>query len=481
MTRSSPDLPLLTQLIAAAQREHAPFYAPGHKRGRGFSAAMAALLQQAAACDLPELPELDNLFAPEGVIEAAQDLAAATFGAERTWFLVNGSSGGLIAAMLAICGEGDKIILPRTVHRSVISGLILSGAMPVFLNPPYDGARDLSYGITPEAVAQALQEHPDARGVLVVYPTYQGVCGDLGAIASLTHAHGVPLIVDEAHGPHFGFHPDLPPSALSLGADLTVQSTHKVLGALTQASMLHGQGDRIPWTRLNRCLALIQTTSPSYLLLASLDAARAQMSDQGTDLMGQTLALSDRAHSHLAPIPHLDVLTMPDPALPGFWQGDRTRLTLFVDRLGWDGFAVDDWLHTTQGVTAELPLARHLTFILSLGNTVADVDCLVAAMAKLPPREPLPPLPTLTPPLPPILLSPRAASFAPTASVAIATAIGQPCGELICPYPPGIPVLMPGEEVTEGAIATLHQIKTLGGQLTGLSDPSLETLQIITP
>ncbi|WP_072619978.1 aminotransferase class I/II-fold pyridoxal phosphate-dependent enzyme [Spirulina major] len=479
MTRSSPDLPLLTQLIAAAQRQHAPFYAPGHKQGRGFSAAMATLLQQAAACDLPELPELDNLFAPAGVIEAAQDLAAATFGAERTWFLVNGSSGGLIAAMLAICGEGDKIILPRTVHRSVISGLILSGAMPVFLNPPYDGARDLSYGITPEAVAQALRDHPDARGVLVVYPTYQGVCGDLGAIASLTHAHGLPLIVDEAHGPHFGFHPDLPPSALSLGADLTVQSTHKVLGALTQASMLHGQGDRIPWTRLNRALALIQTTSPSYLLLASLDAARAQMSDQGTELMGQTLALSDRAHAHLAPIPHLDVLTMPDPALPGFWQGDRTRLTLFVDRLGWDGFAVDEWLHTTQGVTAELPLARHLTFILSLGNTVADVDCLVAAMAQLSPREPLPPLPTLTPPLPPILLSPRAASFAPTASVAIATAIGQPCGELICPYPPGIPVLMPGETVTEAAIATLHQIKTLGGQLTGLNDPTLETLQVI--
>jgi arginine decarboxylase len=274
--------PLLEALKIYTQQRHAPFYAPGHKRGQGIPQSLRDLLGASVfRADLPELPNLDNLFAPESVIQAAQELAAEAFGAEQTWFLVNGSTAGVMAAILATCATGDKIILPRNIHQSAIAGLILSGAVPIFINPEYDPTIDLAYSITPTAVAAALKRYPDAKAVMMLYPTYEGVCGDVSAIAQLTHQHNIPLLVDEAHGPHFAFHPDLPPSALSAGADLSVQSTHKVLGAMTQASMLHVQGNRIDRERLSKALQLVQSTSPNYLLLAYLDAARQQMALQG--------------------------------------------------------------------------------------------------------------------------------------------------------------------------------------------------------
>ncbi len=235
---------------------------------------------------MPELPELDNLFAPEGVILQAQQLSAEAFGADRTWFLANGSTSGVVAAILATCGPGDKIVLPRNVHQSAVSGLVLSGAIPIFITPEYDPTFDIAHSITPTAVSEALARHPDAKAVMMVYPTYYGVCGDIAAIAHIAHQHNIPLLVDEAHGPHFTFHPDLPISALAAGADLTVQSTHKVLSALTQAAMLHTQGMRVDNDRLSKALQLVQSTSPSYLLLASLDVARYQMATQGKKANG---------------------------------------------------------------------------------------------------------------------------------------------------------------------------------------------------
>ncbi|HEY9761823.1 MAG TPA: aminotransferase class I/II-fold pyridoxal phosphate-dependent enzyme, partial [Trichocoleus sp.] len=292
--------PLLTTLAQSAGRPHAPFYAPGHKRGQGTPLALKQLFGEAVfRADLPELPELDNLFAPTGVIAEAQDLAAEAFGAEQTWFLANGSTCGIEAAVLSTCRPGEKIIVPRNAHQSVVSALILSGAVPVWVQPQYDPDWDLVLGVTPDAIAQALSQHPDSRAVLLVSPTYHGVCSDLTAIAQLTHAQNIPLLVDEAHGPHFAFHPDLPLPALAAGADLVVQSTHKVLSALTQASMLHVQGDRICRQRLQRALQLTQSTSPSYLLLASLDAARQQMALEGFERLEKTLDLVRSVRSHL--------------------------------------------------------------------------------------------------------------------------------------------------------------------------------------
>ncbi|MGV2829700.1 aminotransferase class I/II-fold pyridoxal phosphate-dependent enzyme [Myxosarcina sp. GI1(2024)] len=469
---------------------HAPFYAPGHKRGKGISLELAELLDKSVfAADLPELPELDNLFAPQGVIEEAQQLAAETFGAEKTWFLVNGSTCGIIAAIMATCGVDDKIILPRNIHTSAIAGSILSGAVPIFINPEYDPKQGLAYGITPEAVERALERHPDSKAVMMLYPTYQGVCGDLEAIAKITARHNIPLLVDEAHGAHFAFHPDFPPSALSVGADLTVQSTHKVLSAMTQASMLHIRGKRVEPQRISQALQLVQSTSPNYILLASLDAARQQMATQGRELMSRTLKLAATARSHLEEIPGISVF---QPTIqPGITDCDRTRLTIKVSQLGMSGFTADEILHQQLGVTCELPLIHHLTFIISPGNTKDDIDKLIAgcqtlSQTSVPTSDyPLPtsdyPLPTSDYPLPTSDpdLSPRQAFFAPTETIPIERAGDRLCAELICPYPPGIPLLMPGERITINIIDYLQRVMSLGGMVTGLSDPTLTTIRVI--
>ncbi len=429
--------------------------------------------------DLPELPELDNLFAPEGVIQEAQALAAQAFGASQTWFLVNGSTVGIIASILTVCNPGEKIILPRNIHQSVISGLILSGAIPVFINPEYDPNWDLAHSITPSAVAAALAAHPQAKAVMMVYPTYQGVCGDVKAIATLTHKYGIPLLVDEAHGAHFTFHSQLPTAALAAGADLTVQSIHKTLSAMTQSSMLQVQGERIDRQKLSQTLQLLQSSSPNYLLLASLDAARHQMAIAGPELITQTLQLADQARNRLKQIPGLSVLEPTTPT-PGVMEFDRTRLTVKVSDLGINGFTADEIL-TQQGVIAELPSLRQLTFIISLGNTQTDIDRLVQAFTWLAQTKTNPPnfLPIHLLPCPKAQLSPRAAFFAPTTTLPIENTSDRISAELICPYPPGIPILVPGEIITTVAWEYLQQIRALGGKIIGCSNPTLATLKVV--
>jgi arginine decarboxylase len=538
---SQTKTPLLDALRDRTNHPHAPFYAPGHKRGEGISGPLIDLFGVTVfRSDLPELPELDNLFNPEGAIAEAQDLAAEAFGAESTRFLANGSTCGIIAAILATSGPGDKIILPRNIHSSAISGLILSGAIPIFVNPEYDRTWDIANSITPEATASALEQHPDAKAVMMVYPTYHGVCGDLRAIAKITHQYNIPLLVDEAHGAHFNFHPNLPESALSAGADLTVQSIHKTLGAMTQASMLHVKGDRIDIQKINKALQLVQSTSPSYILLASLDAARQQIALHGKELMTQTLQLAEKARSRISQIPGLSVL---EPLnTPGFAALDRTRLTVKVSDLGITGFAADEIMHSHLAVTAELPMPQHLTFIISLGNTESDIDNLVKActllkvtsdtivnksfmdgqdahptkkltlckIGKMPVIESgtgiLPVIESGTGILPvikngvisqletitkkedeilphrrfsPPPLSPREAFFSSTETVPADKAVDRLCAELICPYPPGIPVLMPGEIITPEAVDYLQQVLTAGGKITGCSDRGLQTLKVV--
>jgi arginine decarboxylase len=487
---SSPqaEMPLLAALQQCSQWPHAAFYAPGHKQGQGIAAELRKLLgDRVFQADLPELPELDNLFAPQGVIRKATNLAAAAFGAEQTWFLANGSTGGIEAAILATCCPGDTILLPRNCHQSVIAGLILAGARPVFLTPDYDANWDMAHGIAPATLASALAQHPDAKAVIILYPTYFGTCCNLDAIARLTHQYNIPLIVDEAHGPHFAFHPHLPPSALRAGADLVIQSTHKVLGAMTQAAMLHCQGNRIQRDRLTRALQLVQSTSPSYLLLASLDAARHQMAIHGQELMQRTLELAALTRQRLQAIPGLRVLA-PDHAghSPGFQHLDSTRLTIDVTGLGLTGFEADEQLQAL-GVMAELPTLRHLTFIISLGNTTADTEKLVHGFQTLSHHPPLtihrPPPTTHHPPSTthylPSPLTPRAAFFAATETVPLEQARDRISAELICPYPPGIPLVVPGEPITQAAIEQLQWVLQAGGMVTGCADASGQTLKVV--
>ncbi|BAZ02318.1 Orn/Lys/Arg decarboxylase [Tolypothrix tenuis PCC 7101] len=489
--------PLLDAVKIWASRPHAPFYTPGHKQGEGIAAPLADLLGKAVfRADLTELADLDNLFAPQGVIQQAQQLAAAAFGASQTWFLVNGSTCGIEAAILATCSPGDKIILPRNVHSSAIAGLILSGAIPIFLNPEYDPILDIAHSITPHAVESALQQHPDTKAVMIVYPTYYGVCGDIKAIAQITQQYNIPLLVDEAHGAHFTFHPQLPTPALAAGADLTVQSIHKTLGAMTQASMLHIQGNRIDSNRISKALQLVQSTSPSYVLLASLDAARQQMALSGKQLLSHTLQLADTARTSISQIPGLSVLSAPTPLSagkeglgvrsPGFAALDKTRLTVTVSGLGFTGFEAEEILDEKLGVTPEFASLQHLTFIISHGNTQADIEKLIEGFTTLSQMHPTQPEKKTL-----ILwddifklgnsvqISPREAFFALTETLPLQQTCDRICAEIICPYPPGIPVLMPGELITKSAIEYLQQIQATGGFITGCEDSSLSNLKVI--
>ncbi|MGD1941545.1 MAG: aminotransferase class I/II-fold pyridoxal phosphate-dependent enzyme [Leptolyngbyaceae cyanobacterium] len=489
-----PDLdetPLLTALAIAAARPQAAFYAPGHKGGRGAAPPLQALLGATALrADLPELPELDNLFAPSGPIQQAQELAAQTFGAETTHFLANGSTCGIEAAVLAVCSPGDKILVPRNAHQSVLAALVLSGAAPVYLTPQHDKHWDLAWGVTATQIEQALAVQPEIRAVIVVSPSYHGLCADIAAIAQRVHAHNAVLIVDEAHGPHLSFHPQLPTGAIAGGADIVIQSTHKVLGALTQASMLHVQGQRIDRDRLRQALQLTQSTSPNYWLLASLDAARYQMATQGEVLMTQTLALAHDVRSRLGDLAPLTVLTPEAVATQSAqFQLDLTRLVVDVSGLQLTGFTADEFLHD-HGVTAELPTQRQLAFILSLGNTPADGDRLVAACIELieqapqlphAPSEPLPPITDSIAAISQPPMTPRDAFFAPCQTVAIADAVGRIGVDTLCAYPPGIPLLLTGEQITAVAITQLQHIHRSGGVITGNPDAELKTLRVVSP
>jgi arginine/lysine/ornithine decarboxylase len=478
--------PLIDALKACTTRSHAPFYTPGHKRGAGISPLLTDLIgKDVFRADLTELAELDNLFTPQSVILAAQELAAEAFGAEKTWFLVNGSTCGIEAAILATCRTGDKILLPRNVHSSVISGLILSGAIPIFINPVYNSDLDIAYSITPEALKAALVQHPDTKAVLIVYPTYNGICGNLPAFVHLTHQYNIPLIVDEAHGAHFHFHSQLPISALTAGADLTVQSIHKTLGAMTQASMLHFQGKRIDIDRVNKALQLVQSTSPSFILLASLDAARQQMAIHGEKLMSQTLELAEEARIKINQIPGFSTPLINSKKSPGFMDLDQTRLTVNVSKIKFTGFASEEILDKKFHVTPEFSSWQNLTFIISLGNTKTDIQKLIQGFNNLTHVIPL------TSECQPcnnindamiasiISISPREAFFANSEVIPIAETQERICAEIICPYPPGIPVLMPGEIITKSALEYLQEIQNMGGFISGCADETLQTVKVV--
>ncbi|MEL6158284.1 MAG: aminotransferase class I/II-fold pyridoxal phosphate-dependent enzyme [Cyanobacteria bacterium J06627_32] len=488
------ETPLAKMLKACAQRQNAPFHTPGHKRGVGTTEQQQRLFgKQAFKADLPELPELDNLFAPEGVILKAQILAAEAFGSEQTWFLANGSTCGLQAAILATCSPGDKIILPRNAHISAIAGLILSGAHPVYVAPDYSPHWDIPLAVSPRAIEAALKNHPDVKAILLVSPTYHGICSNTAAIAQLSHARSIPLIVDEAHGPHFAFHPQLPQTALQAGADIVVQSTHKVLSAFTQAALLHTQGHRINRHRLAQSLQLTQSTSPSYLLLGSLDTARQQMATSGHSLLTRTIAIADRAAHELNALPAIQVLQpkYEKEQATDSLMGDRTRLTVNVTSLGLTGFQADEQLHEQFAVTAELPSLSNLTFIVSIGNTNQDITQLIKGFRALSDQSQRTaarskPIPTanfacsaLTSPVAHTSISPRQAFFASKKAIPIEQVSGYLCAETICPYPPGIPILLPGETITTPALNALHNLRHAGSQITGCYDPELKTLLVI--
>ncbi|MEO0802818.1 MAG: aminotransferase class I/II-fold pyridoxal phosphate-dependent enzyme [Cyanobacteria bacterium J06642_2] len=484
--------PLFEAIRQYATIDKAPFHTPGHKQGQGIAPELLEFLgDNVFRSDLTELPEVDNLHDPDGVIREAQELLAMAYGADRSWFLVNGSTCGVEALVMSVCDPGDVILLPRNCHKSAIAGVILSGAIPVYIEPDYDVSLGLAHGVTPAAVEAALDAHPEARGVLIVCPTYYGVCSDLKAIADIVHSRHLPFLVDEAWGAHFTFHDDLPSSALAAGADLVVQSTHKVLAGMTQGSALHVKGDRIDRNRVRNILQLLQSTSPNYVLLMSLDVARRQMALHGKNLLSEAISLADQARARLNEIDGISCFgTERLGSTPGFHALDRTRLTVTVSDLGLYGFEADDMMNQRFDVQPEMSTLHNVVFIVSIGNTQRDIDRLVDGFATIAREQralvqqdlqaKIQQLASLKlPSLPPRRMRPRDAFFARIHRVPLQKAIGEVCAEIISPYPPGIPILVPGEEVTSEAVEYLLLVHQAGGFINGPEDVRLQTLKVV--
>ncbi len=436
------------------------FHTPGHNGGTG----LAMCLQDwsvLARLDLSELEGLDNLHHPTGPIAAAQALAASAWGAERSWFLVNGSTVGLHAMLLATVGPGDAILLPRNCHQSVVHALVLSGGRPVFVRPEWDEDHQLAHGIALADIEAALDRDPAIKAVLLNHPTYFGTTGRTREIAEAVHRRGLPLLVDAAHGAHFRFHPDLPECAVACGADLVVHSAHKTLPAFTQAALLHHQGSLVDSTRVERALAILQSTSPSYLLMLSLDCARAQMETHGRALLERTLAHARRLRN-----------TVPFPCLSApaeYW--DPTRLVIDVRPRGWTGYTAEAWL-LERGIRPELATREQLVFILNTAHTEADIARLEEALTALfaAGGKAVLPCDTGLPALPCFRYTPREAFERPCRSIPLLQAVGFVSAQTVSAYPPGIAVLFPGEQVSAEAVAYLQMVLASGGELVGPDD-----------
>lgn len=498
--------PLLAAVEARGQRRgEAPFHVPGHARGRAarlLPAGGPAVLGGAMEYDTTELRGLGCLGEAAGPVADAEARAAAAFGSDRSWFLVNGSSAGIHAAVLATCAPGDTLVLAQNAHRSALAALVLSGARPEWVQPEVDTGLGLAHGVTAAAVAGALQAAEDASrrvgAVLVVSPTYFGACSDITALARVCHSHGVPLIVDEAHGSHLallsrvgrGLTPPsggFPAGALACGADLVVQSTHKTLPALTQSAMLHQLGACVDPQRVSLALQMLQSSSPSYILMASLDAARAAVEGLagGGEGSAELRELLERVARLRRSLGALSGVGLVEAGSPGVRSADPLRLTVVTLGLGVSGFAVAEELESHFGVVPELATPSCVVLAVSLGTRPADLDRVAEAFGGLARSVDAgvethvisgdwAHTPTLE-----MAVSPREAYFAPAESVPLAEAIGRVGAEMVCPYPPGIPLVVPGSRVTAEALAALQTIETLGGTVTGASDPALRSLRVL--
>jgi len=439
------------------------FYMPGHQRSGNVDPELRNWLGDGVfRADIPELPGVD------GAIAKAEELAAAAFGAERTWLLTNGATGALQAAILATVGPEDRILVGRNQHRAAIAGLILSGAHPVYL--PTAIRDGVDRGVTPAVLAQGLAAHPATKAVLLVSPNYFGLGSDVAGCCRIAHAHGIPVLVDGAHGSHWRFHPALPTDALGAGADIVVHSLHKTGTALSQGALLHVQGSRIDRDRLTQTVTWLHSTSPNFALLAALDGARRQLVQQGTAQLTRILI---RAAALRQTATEAGLETLHPEHIPDL---DGTRFTLLTGGLGLTGFAVDEMLQE-MGIVAEWPGWSHLTFVLTLATPDGAIARLQQTLSRLWVHRQTRALPNLpSPPIGTTLLTPRAAALAPQTTVPWENAVGRIAAAIVCPYPPGIPVLYPGEEITPEAIAYLRAVQSAGGVLTGTHGSTLRVV-----
>jgi len=469
------------------------FHVPGHCQGMGSHERFRNFVKKyGLEADVSQVLGLDDILQPDSVVKEAQELAAYAYNADHTYFLINGSSSGNHAMILATVNPGEKILLPRNVHRSTTGALILSGAAPVYMEPEYDYEMQVDHTVTPETVEKALKNHPDAKAVYILSPTYYGAACDLKTIVDIVHSHDKPVLVDAAWGPHFHFHPDLPISALDSGADMCINSTHKLGGSMSQASMLHVRGDRIDLGRLESAIRLFLSTSPSCLMVSSLDMARMNLATRGYELLQNTLDIANYAREEINKIEGLRTFGYELVGRAGVHEFDGTRLIITARELGYTGYDIEQIFRKQYNIQIEMSELFNCVALITIAHTKEDIDKIVSAckdvknwnrehvmMSKIKLFYKRKDRPLELPDWPRQLMTPREAFVAPFDVVSLRESVGRICSEMITPYPPGIPMLRPGDEITENVVDHIILEMEAGVHIQGPRDPSLKTIRVV--
>src|SRR5689334_5183976 len=483
-----PTAPYLDAVVAYGFRGATRFHVPGHKAGNGADLGVrTAFGWQTHRLDIPQDIYGVDLGPTPTPYQRAEELAAEAYGARRSWFLTNGATQGNHALCLALAPLGAPVVVQRNAHASVIDGLVLSGGLPTWVAPEYEPVLGMAHGVTPESLARALEATPGARAAFIVSPTYYGMAADVAGCAEVAHAAGVPLVVDQSWGPHFGFHEDLPPSALTQGADAMLTSVHKIAGSLTQSALLHVAGTgRIDPDAVARTLRLMRSTSPSSLLMASLDGARRQLVLHGEALLSGTIAASRRTAAAIDAIPGCHVVGDEEIGRPGVAGRDPLRIVIDVRATGATGYEMAAALRSNFDTQVELATQATIVLVLGIDEPPRELERFIHDLSWIVRHKEQPgeteevTLATGTFENE-VVMAPREAFLGESEPIAVDDAIGRVSAEAIAGYPPGIPVLLPGERITDEVIEYLRSLKAVGARLHGASDPDFRTICVLSP
>ncbi len=474
--------PLFTALKQHHQSKIIPFDVPGHKQGRGLTELSDYVGNTILELDVNSMKSLDNLSNPIGVIKEAEALMADAYIADNAFFLINGTTSGVQAMIMSACGHGDKIILPRNAHKSAINGVIMSGAIPIYLKPEIDWGLGISNGISLTSIQETVKEHSDAKALFLVNPTYYGTTSNLEQIVEYAHQRGLAVLLDEAHGAHFRFHSDLPVSGMEAGVDLAAVSLHKTGGSLTQSSILLLKEGRIDSGTVKSILNMTQSTSASYLLMSSLDLARKNLVLNGLEIFTDLLSIVREARGEINQVEGLYAF---GPELidgKGIYNFDETKLGVNVAGLGLTGFQVYDLLRDEYQIQVELADIYNILAIVSVGDTANNIKKLVAALRDIKnnygQKEEIR-YNNIILESPELLLSPREAFYCKKKIIDLKDATGKISGESIMVYPPGIPIITPGERISLEIINYIELLKEEEGILTGTVDPYVNQIKIL--
>ncbi|WP_252234064.1 aminotransferase class I/II-fold pyridoxal phosphate-dependent enzyme [Clostridium sp. ZS1] len=472
--------PIYEALMKYKKARVVPFDVPGHKQGRGNPMLKEFLGEQCLSVDVNSMKPLDNLCHPVSVIKEAECLAADAFGSKHAFFMVNGTTSAVQAMVMSVCKRDEKVIMPRNVHRSAINALVISGAIPVYIDPGVNKKLGIPLGMSVEDVKRAIKKNPDAKAVLVNNPTYYGICSNLKEITKLAHEHGMYVLVDEAHGTHFYFGEDMPISAIEAGADMAAVSMHKTGGSLTQSSFLLLNCDlRVGYVR--QIINLTQTTSGSYLLMSSLDLARRDLVLNGKEIFDKVKKLAQYARDEINKIDGYYAFSEELIDKDTVFDFDGTKLAIFTRDIGLAGIEVYDILRDEYGIQIELGDIANILAIISVGDGALTIERLISALSEIKRLHSKDKSGMFDHEYinPEVILTPQEAFYSSKVSMPINESAGNVCAEFVMCYPPGIPILAPGEKITKEILNYISYAKEKGCFLTGTEDAKIENINVV--